>query len=358
MSSRIAKHSFTLLAIIVLISTAFLVACGGSDPTPTPTKAAKSAKATATPTEVAAANEDTPVAEGTPTKGAAGKKTPTAKTTPLAKSTPTKTSSNAPVTKILSATTCRAVDSEKKPIDPIATFHPNDTIYASAELQNFPKGAEATGNWYFGDQFVDGATVTSSDDYSTAWVSFDLTPTEPFPVGEYRIEILLGDTLAKTLLFNVEDQPGQAEQKAGLKTYNSTGLRFQMGYPKDWTTKEDETSVSFSSTEPNVGLFVYSEKAGPTDTIEGLNGSFIDAAKADYPDLTVLGNQSLDFAGENWLETDFYYTDESGTQQAWVDIVALRSGVAYFVVLSAPLATFEQTRQASFLPMLESFKFT
>jgi hypothetical protein len=352
MPRQFLRPVILLFFTAILASSMLLSGCGGASPTATPTKSAtKVAKATATPEE---ATEPTAKVESekTPAKTPVVKKTPAVK-----KATPTP-EPVAPETTILSSTLCESVDADQKPVNPKTSFGPKDTVYAAAELKNFPKGAVATGNWYFGDQLVDTAGVTSDDNYDDIWVSFNLAPTEPFPTGEYRLEILLGDYLADTLLFTVEEQQTQMALPNGYQPYASKNLGFSIGYPAGWSTSEDDTSASFTAPDPTVGLFVYSQQASPNDTVGQLNAGFIDSAKGDYPDLTIAGNQDIDFAGETWLETDFYYTDEQGTQQAWVDVVAIRNGVAYFIVLTAPLDNFEQNRQDSFLPMLDTFVFT
>lgn len=388
-----------LLAIFLPISLVLLLSACGGEPIGTPT-----GQTTATSTPYGTAG--TPYASGTPSA-------------PL-------------VTKIISAVTCRSVDSNLNAVDPTSTFGPSETVYLAVGLQNFPHGTRATAKWYFGSQFLNTYTITAKRDYVTTVVSFNLKSTPPFAVGSYHVDIYLDDYLSETVHFAVSAKPPTPipsasatpggtpsvtgtpttaeggtvsptpsepatgtptpEQAAvpspspsasetatpapsptpsasetptptpsptpgGPATFSSQNLHLSLTYPHGWTVSDNGSSVGFFSPEPNVQMFVSSQQAGPTDTVEGLNGALIAAAKGAHPDLTVQGNQSVSFAGETWLETSFSFTDDKGVAQSTVDWVALRNGSAYFIVANAPQAVFDQQRGA-FQSLRDSFKFT
>lgn len=397
MRRRFLSASILSVALVAMMSAALVAVCG-RDSTGTPTVTGRTT-ATSTPF------------------GTAG--TPSASGTRVVK----------PATKILAATTCRSIDAGLNPVDPTSTFGPNDTVYLSVDLEDFPQGTKAGASWYFGDQFLNSFVITAKKDYATTRISFNLKPTTPFAPGRYRAEIYLNDYLSETVQFSVTENPPtstaapstapavtpsstpslipggtssvtetptpgesatgtptpgetftatptpSAETTAapsptpsatppspsptpgGPQTFSSQSLHISLTYPQNWTVQDGGSSVTFTSPEPNVAFSVSSRQGGPNDTVEGLNAELIDNAKRQHPDLTVQGNQSVGISGETWLETDSVYTGDNGIKQTLVDLVCLRNGTPYFIVMTAPQSTFDQQRQAAFQSMRDNFKF-
>lgn len=99
----------------------------------------------------------------------------------------------------------RSLDDSQKPVDETAVFAPEDIFNASAKVSDLEEGSKVTGKWFFGDQFIDEASVTISEDGFSGYVGFDLTPDVAWPPGDYRLEVYLDDELAQTITFRVED---------------------------------------------------------------------------------------------------------------------------------------------------------
>jgi len=99
----------------------------------------------------------------------------------------------------------RSLDDDQKPVDPTSVFGLEDVFNASAKVSNLEEGSKVTGKWFFGDQFIDEASVDITEDGFTGYVGFNLTPSAPWPPGDYRLEVYLDDELAKTVTFQVSE---------------------------------------------------------------------------------------------------------------------------------------------------------
>lgn len=99
----------------------------------------------------------------------------------------------------------RSLDDSQKPVDPTSVFGPEDVFNASAKVSNLEKDSKVTGKWFFGDEFIDEASVDITEDGFTGYVGFNLSPSAPWPPGDYRLEVYLGDELAKTATFQASE---------------------------------------------------------------------------------------------------------------------------------------------------------
>lgn len=92
-----------------------------------------------------------------------------------------------------------------EPLDSISVFTQEDTIlYATAYIENAPEGTSASSVWYY---LPTGETMSSESDVvidSDGWIEFDLSNDAGFPAGDYKVEILLNNEIAKTLTFTIE----------------------------------------------------------------------------------------------------------------------------------------------------------
>lgn len=85
-------------------------------------------------------------------------------------------------------------------------FAQTDDIYAVLELKNAPDDTELKAIWYVVE--VEGedpnSKILESDiSGSDGQYNFSLTNDSLFPIGTYKVEILLNDELEKTLTFSV-----------------------------------------------------------------------------------------------------------------------------------------------------------
>ncbi len=89
------------------------------------------------------------------------------------------------------------------PINPTTTFKSDaPAIHATVEIVDAPPNTKFTARWYPPTQ--DPLNFDVNVDGSR-WIDFRLTPTPTgFPTGQYQVEILVNDRLAKTVEFTVE----------------------------------------------------------------------------------------------------------------------------------------------------------
>jgi hypothetical protein len=92
-----------------------------------------------------------------------------------------------------------------------STFSAADVFYAVAELENATQGAVVTARWTAVDVAETEAglefqeqTIDITEEKSTGTIYFQLSNDDGWPVGLYRVDIYLNDTLAQSLEFSVE----------------------------------------------------------------------------------------------------------------------------------------------------------
>jgi hypothetical protein len=102
-----------------------------------------------------------------------------------------------------------ALDKDGKEVT--STFSPSDVIYAVTDLASAPRGAKIEVKWIAINaadtepnfQF-DSQTIEITDEIFTGTTFFQLSNDEPWPVGQYRVDLYLNDTLVESVEFNVE----------------------------------------------------------------------------------------------------------------------------------------------------------
>jgi hypothetical protein len=101
-----------------------------------------------------------------------------------------------------------ATDSEGQ--NPTTVYSPTDIFYAVADLSNIESGSIVEAKWYLvsAEEYEAGeigaSSLTIEDQKLFNYVSFELTGVQPWPAGEYKIELYLNGTLAHTLNFTVQ----------------------------------------------------------------------------------------------------------------------------------------------------------
>ncbi|MCD6554316.1 MAG: hypothetical protein DRI52_01930 [Chloroflexi bacterium] len=104
---------------------------------------------------------------------------------------------------IESAVTCKDITDDYKPVNETSTYAPEDTFYCSVKASNLKQGQTMTWKWYYGDEFLYEQPLTldkSGSGYVAAYLSSD----QPWPQGDYKVEIFLDDVLAQTVTFSVQ----------------------------------------------------------------------------------------------------------------------------------------------------------
>jgi hypothetical protein len=89
---------------------------------------------------------------------------------------------------------------------PSTVFGPTDTIYAIVDMPDAPADTVTKAVWYLveapgyeSNSMIDQASITSS-----GVLTFNLTPTNPFPAGKYKVEFYVNNELVKTLEFEIQ----------------------------------------------------------------------------------------------------------------------------------------------------------
>jgi len=118
--------------------------------------------------------------------------------------------SSAGTAQVKSAILGKGVDQNGNMVDPTDTFAPTDpTIHVVATLANVPDGTTLKAMWYVVE--VQGSEPGVIDEISRTLgsgeetVDFTLANDRPWPVGKYKVELYLNDTLDKTLEFEVKE---------------------------------------------------------------------------------------------------------------------------------------------------------
>ena len=89
-------------------------------------------------------------------------------------------------------------------------FSPTDVFYAVADLSNVETGSVVDAKWYLvsAEDYeageIQSSSLTIEDASLYNYVSFELTSTDPWPAGEYKVELYLNGALAHTVNFSVK----------------------------------------------------------------------------------------------------------------------------------------------------------
>lgn len=107
--------------------------------------------------------------------------------------------------KVASVTLSDKIDSTTKAaLTSLATF-PKDSklLYASVKVLNPQKGTKVEARWFLADRPINSSEVTFTET-GDRHVAFSLTAREPFPPGEYKVQIWLDGKLAEEKPFGVD----------------------------------------------------------------------------------------------------------------------------------------------------------
>ena len=93
--------------------------------------------------------------------------------------------------------------------DPTTVFSPNDTFYCVVDLDNAPDDTTVSAVWTAVD--VEGTEPNTRIDEvelttGTGTLHFELSNTNPWPEGQYKVDLYINDELAQTLEFEVQAQ--------------------------------------------------------------------------------------------------------------------------------------------------------
>jgi hypothetical protein len=104
--------------------------------------------------------------------------------------------------RIEEAVTARGVEADYRPVGVTELFGSGDPFYCAVRVANVPRGATVSARWYHGETFIN-ETFYVTELEGSGWVGFQLTNSEPWPVGEYSVEVYFEDRLWETVRFHV-----------------------------------------------------------------------------------------------------------------------------------------------------------
>jgi hypothetical protein len=116
--------------------------------------------------------------------------------------TPPPTMAAAPL-KVTDVEVGRALDADKKISDKTDTFKPADTIYVSISTEGASPGAKLAAHWTYKDgQLVkhDEASIAPTGKAAT---EFHIAKPSGWPVGDYKVEVMLDGASAGSKSFKV-----------------------------------------------------------------------------------------------------------------------------------------------------------
>ena len=97
----------------------------------------------------------------------------------------------------------RSINPDKTVKDNADSFAPADTIYVSVKTDGAAQGAKLQTRWYFNDKVVEESSEMISPT-GPAVTEFHLSKPDGWPVGSYKIEVLLNGAPAGSKNFEVK----------------------------------------------------------------------------------------------------------------------------------------------------------
>ncbi len=97
----------------------------------------------------------------------------------------------------------RTLNPDKTIADKTDSFLPTDTIYVSVKTDGSQQGAKLQTKWYFNERVVEESAETIAAT-GPAVSEFHLSKPDGWPVGNYRIEVLVNGASAGTKTFDVK----------------------------------------------------------------------------------------------------------------------------------------------------------
>jgi len=162
---------------------------------------------------------------------------------------------NKPESQILEVTLSSEINDKLEPVNPTDVFGTTDSFFACVKLDYHLSGDNLNTKWYFGeDELIDEISLDLENYYLPGYSAFHMIgdASNPWPSGEYKVEIYFNDALYDKYDFKVEGD-GTAEDSAAVtfndgNVYISEDYGFSIGYPDNWIYEENE--------EAGEGIFV------------------------------------------------------------------------------------------------------
>jgi hypothetical protein len=102
------------------------------------------------------------------------------------------------------------LSTDSEGVNTTTVYSTSDIFYAVADLSNVETGSVIDAKWYLVSAAdyeageIESSSLTIEDKSLYTYVSFELTSTGGWPVGEYKVELYLNGVLAHTMNFSVQ----------------------------------------------------------------------------------------------------------------------------------------------------------
>jgi len=142
-----------------------------------------------------------------------------------------------PETKIIEVILANEVSEEMEPARTANQFNHLDVIYACVKLNYLIEGNTLDSKWYFEeDRLINENRYDISENYyEPGYVTFNIFNEDPWPPGNYSVEIYLNKALHGKYDFEVIKAEVVFEN-----IYENDEYMFSMHYPDDWEYEEAE----------------------------------------------------------------------------------------------------------------------
>jgi len=156
---------------------------------------------------------------------------------------------------ILEATFARGLTEEMQPVEPVADFFPDETVYLSLRIQGRPKAGTVAVRFYWLDTFIAEAGVDLADVNSgvlfsigeDTYAGYTLAHEQPFPVGEgYRAEAFYDGQPLGSYAFRVIPPAGAIPSQVQQVT-------LALGADEQYNPVDPTTTFAFDDTVYLVG---------------------------------------------------------------------------------------------------------
>jgi hypothetical protein len=150
-----------------------------------------------------------------------------------------------PELEIIEVILSNEVDDLGKPENVSDKFYPDDIINASVKLNCKKKDESISVKWYQGENGLLGEEqfIIEDDYYLESYIVFVITNDEPWPIGDYRLEVFYNGSLDGSYAFEIvrREMPDAAYDQN--KIYQSEDYKFSINYPDGWSYKEEENDT-------------------------------------------------------------------------------------------------------------------
>lgn len=147
-----------------------------------------------------------------------------------------------PGLEIIEVALSKEIDDQGKPVEVFNRFYPDDIINASVKLNYKKKDDSISVKWYKGEEELLGEEqFTIEDDYYLeGYVVFVISNDEPWPLGDYNLEVFHNSLLDGSYTFEIvrKEMPDAGFDRN--EVYKSEDYKFSISYPDGWNYEEED----------------------------------------------------------------------------------------------------------------------